>query len=68
MVKSDGWRMQDVREMIDRIKMEGVDRGVQRCGIRSVKRGCVEGIGSCVQGKILWDMQESMQERDSWSG
>ena len=68
MAKSDGWRTRDVREMIDRIEMEGVSRGARRCGIRSVKRGCVEGIGSCVQGEILRDMRESMRERDSWSG
>ena len=68
MAKSDGWRTRDVREMIDRIKMEGVDRGARRCGIRSVERGCVERIGSCVRGEILWDMRESIRERDSWSG
>ena len=43
MAKSDGWRMRDVREMIDQIEMEGVGRGARRCGIRSVERGCVEG-------------------------
>ena len=68
MAKSDGWRTRDVREMIDRIEMEGVSRCAQRCGIQSIERGCVEGIGSCVRGEILRDMRESMRERDSWSG
>ena len=68
MAKSDGWRTRDVREMIDRIEMEGVGRGARRCGIQSVERGCVEGIGSCVRGEILRDVRESMRERDSWSG
>ena len=51
---------------MDRIEMERVDRGARRCGIQSVERGCVEGIGSCVRGEILRDMRESMQERDHW--
>ena len=51
MAKGDGWRMWDVREIIDRIEMERVGRGARRCGIRSVERGCVEGIGSCVEAK-----------------
>ena len=68
MAKSNGWRTQDVREMIDRIEMEGVGRGARRCGIRSVERGYVEGIGSYVRGEILRDMRELMRERDSWSG
>ena len=68
MAKGDGWRTRDVREIIDRIEMERVGRGARRCGIRSVERGCVEGIGSCVRGKILRDVRESMRERDSWSG
>ena len=57
-----------MREMIDRIEMEGVGRGARRCGIRSVERGGVEGIWSRVQGEILRDMRESMRESDSWSG
>ena len=68
MAKSDGWRTRDVREVMDRIEMEGVDRGVRRCGIQSVEQGCVEGIWSCVQGEILQDMWESMRERNRWSG
>ena len=68
MAKSDGWRTRDMREMIDRIKMEGVDRGARWCGIQSVEQGCVEGIWSRVRGEILRDMQESMRERDRWSG
>ena len=53
---------------MDRTEVEGVDRGARRCGIQSVERGCVEGIGSCVRGEILRDVRESMRERDSWSG
>ena len=68
MAKGDGWRMWDVREIIDRIEMERVGRGARRCGIRSVERGCVEGIWSHVRGEILWDMRELMRERDSWLG
>ena len=68
MAKSDGWRTRDVREIMDRTEVEGVNRGARRCGIPSVERGRVEGVGSCVRGKILRDMRESMRERDSWSG
>ena len=68
MAKSDGWRTRDMREMIDRIEMEGVGRGARRCGIRLVERGCVEGIWSRVRGEILRDMRELMRERDSWLG
>ena len=60
--------MQDVREMMDQIEIEGVNRGARWCGIPSVEQGCVEGIGSCVRGEILRDMRESMRERDRWSG
>ena len=48
MVKSDGWRTRDMREMMDQIEMEGVNRGAQQCGIQSVEQGRVEGIGSRV--------------------
>ena len=39
MAKSDGWRMRDVREVIDQIEMEGVDRGARRCGIHTGDKG-----------------------------
>ena len=68
MAKSDGWRTRDVREMMDRTEVEGVDRGARRCGVQSVEQGCVEGIWGRVRGEILRDVRESMRERDSWSG
>ena len=68
MAKSDGWKTRDVREMMDQIKIEGVDRGARWCGIQSVKQGHVEGLRSCVRGEILRDMRDSMRERDRWLG
>lgn len=67
MVESAGWRMWDVREMVEQIET-GVKRGARRCRIQSVEHSCVEEFRSRVRGEIMRDMRELMRETNHWSG